>query len=103
MHMVITLLQFIIGKTAIFTTKQQCHFVVLCLSPNSLAALARIDQRPWNSALPGTGTNHQSAVGDGLIYRVNYHRFGEQISGTGGAPHRSGRRIFPGLNQTEFR
>jgi hypothetical protein len=100
--MVVALLQFFIGEATVFATKQQSYLMGSRFLPDSLTALAGINQWPGNSSLPGAGAHHKTTASDGFIHRLNYLGIGQNISRPSSSPYSSWGRIFARLDQIKL-
>ena len=69
MHIILATLQLIGGQTGVLTTKHQCDLRIrqlLKLIQHLVSGFTRIQHRPGNAAIAGTGAEHQRAIGDGV-------------------------------------
>ncbi|MCY1421739.1 hypothetical protein D9M71_374030 [compost metagenome] len=82
-HMKMATLQLFVGQAGVLTTKHQGDLFTLDgMLDDFAAAFARVDQRPGDAALTGTGAKHQIATDQRLVEGGNHLGATEHIIGT---------------------
>ena len=102
--MKMTTLQFIIGQARVFATEHQGNFSPLTrLFDHFLPAFARIQQRPGNATIAGTGAQHQIAAHQRIFQGGNDLGIFENVTGSRRTRIRFVMRKQPRLNQHQPR